>query len=135
MVDDEIQIQVEPDLEGRVVVIVHGPLDLPEVGDLRAVFTQLCAQGCPNVVLDLTEVTFLGSSGMGAIAGMRGQLAAQQRTLVLRGASPAIRRAFEITHLDRVITFEPPPEDTEPEAAQSSNASGGGQAHTRFLSP
>jgi anti-anti-sigma factor len=134
MLDEgDVMIEVEPDLEGRVVVLVRGPLDLPEAGDLRSVFEQLCAHGCPHVVLDLSGVTFIGSSGMGVIAGFRGQLASQRRTLLVRGASPTIRKAFEITHLDRVIPFEPPPESGDDD--QSAKASGGGQAQTRLRSP
>lgn len=108
LVDDDPQIEVEPDLEGRVVVIVHGALDLPEVGPLRAVLGEICATDCPAVVIDLTNVNFIGSSGIGAILQARQQLDALGRTLVLRGAAPTIRRAFQITHLEDLLDFEEP---------------------------
>ncbi|HEX4868736.1 MAG TPA: STAS domain-containing protein [Acidimicrobiales bacterium] len=101
-----VQIDVEPDLEGRIVVRVQGPLDLPEVGDLRAVFSNLGTIDCPDVVLDLTGVSFLGSSGMGTIAELHQDLATRDRHLLLRGASPTIRKAFSITGLDRLLDLE-----------------------------
>jgi anti-sigma B factor antagonist len=106
LADQELQIEVEPDLEGRTVVIVHGALDLIEAADLREVLVRVCGADCPHVVLDLTDVTFVGSSALGVIVQTQGELAQRSRTLVLRGTSPSIRRAFEITRLDRVIDFE-----------------------------
>lgn len=108
LIDNDPQIEVEPDLEGRVVVIVHGALDLPEVGPLRAVLGEICAAGSPSVVIDLTNVSFIGSSGIGAILQARQQLDGLGRSLVLRGAAPTIRRAFQITHLDGILDFEEP---------------------------
>jgi len=102
-----VQIDVEPDLEGRIVVRVRGPLDLPEVADLRAVFTNLTTIEGPDVVLDLQAVSFLGSSGMGTIAGLHQELADRGRHLLLRGASPMIRKALSITGLDRMLELEP----------------------------
>lgn len=109
-----VQIDVEPDLHGRIVVRVQGPLDLPEVGDLRAVFTNLCTIEGPDVVLDLAGVTFLGSSGMGTIAELHQELAGRDRRLVLRGASATIRKAFSITGLDRLLVLEDDAEDEQP---------------------
>lgn len=108
LIDDEPQIEVEPDLEGRAVVRVHGPLDLPEVGSLRAVLTELRESGCPVIVVDLEHVNFIGSSGLGALLQAQQDLDRLGRRLVLRGAASQIRRAFEITHLDEVFEFEDP---------------------------
>ena len=107
--DRPVQIDVEPDLEGRIVVKVTGPLDLPEVGDLRAVFANLTTIEGPDVVLDLSAVSFLGSSGMGTIAQLHQELADTGRHLSLRGASPMIRKAFGITGLDRMLDLEASP--------------------------
>ncbi|MGV3759879.1 MAG: STAS domain-containing protein [Actinomycetota bacterium] len=112
--DRPVQIDVEPDLSGRVVVRVTGPLDLPEVGDLRAVFANVTSIDGPDVVLDLSAVSFLGSSGMGTIAQLHQELDDAGRHLSLRGASPTIRKAFSITGLDRMLDLEAEPEPTAP---------------------
>ena len=99
-------IDVEPDLLGRVVLRVHGAVDLPEAGELRAMLTEACQSDCPGVVVDLTDVHFMGSSGYGVLVQMHQELDAGGRSLHIRGASPAIRKGFEITQLDRVLDFE-----------------------------
>ncbi len=58
------------------------------------------------MVVDLAEVTFIGSSGMGLLLQTSNELADHGRSMVLRGAAPSIRRAFAITHLDQVLVFE-----------------------------
>ena len=106
MAEPELKIEVEPDLEGRTVVIVRGALDLTEAAELREVLIRVCDADCPHVVIDLTDVTFVGSSALGVIIQAHHDLDQRNRTLVLRGTSPSIRGAFEITHLDRLIAFE-----------------------------
>ena len=106
MIEEEPQIEVEPDLEGRVVVIVHGSLDLPEVGPLRAALQEICAGDCPAVVIDLSDVTFIGSSGLGVLVQAKQELDKLERSLVLRGVGPRIRRTFQVTHLDQVFDME-----------------------------
>jgi anti-sigma B factor antagonist len=114
--DPQIDIEVEPDLEGRVVVVVRGALDLLEAAELRTILNRVCVSDCPDVVLDLSDVTFVGSSGLGVMIEAQQMLQRNRRRLVLRGTAPAIRRAFEITHLDRLVTFE------EDEVAPPANA-------------
>lgn len=101
-------IDVEPDLLGRVVLVVHGSVDLPEAGELRALLTEACNGDAPGVVVDLTDVHFIGSSGLGVLVQAHQQLESAGRSLHIRGASPSIRKAFEITQLDRVLMFEEP---------------------------
>jgi anti-sigma B factor antagonist len=112
--EPQIEVMVEPDLQGRVVMIVRGVLDLPEVAPFREVVEKVCATDCPDVVVDLSGVTFVGSSGLGLLIQTRQDLEASDRTLVVRGVTPAIRRAFEITHLDDLLEADGP---VEPELA------------------
>lgn len=108
--EPQIDIEVEPDLEGRVVVRAHGALDLVEAAELRTILRQVCdGQGPSRVVLDLTDVSFVGSSGLGVIVEANNALEECGRSLVVRGAARPIRRAFQITHLDRIVAIE---EDT-----------------------
>lgn len=106
MIEDEPQIEVEPDLQGRVVVVVHGSLDLPEVGPLRAVLHEICTGDCPDVVIDLSDVNFIGSSGLGVLVQAKQELDKLERSLVLRGVATRIQRTFQVTHLDQLFAFE-----------------------------
>lgn len=104
--DPKIEVVVEPDLQGRIVMVVRGVLDLTEVPDFREVFSKVLATDCPDVVVDLTDVSFVGSSGLGLLLQAHSDLAADGRTLVVKGTQGSIRRAFEITHLDYLLEPE-----------------------------
>jgi anti-sigma B factor antagonist len=115
--EPQIEIEVEPDLEGRLVVLVSGSVDLVEAAELRTVLHRVCDGDCPGVVLDLSDVTFVGSSGLGVIVEAHQVLEGQRRTFVVRGTAPAIRKAFEITQLDRIIHLEPDDDPASTDAA------------------
>ncbi len=106
MLEPQLQIEVFPVGDQRVLVVVEGELDLPEAGQLRAILNDVCAGPAKVVVVDLGGVGFIGSSGLGVLASTHNDLAEAQRTLVVRGASPAIRKALQITGLDRLLELE-----------------------------
>lgn len=115
--DDELEagelgpvsyIGVKSDLLGRIVLVVHGAIDLTEAGELRAHLVEASHTDCPGVVVDLTDVHFMSSSGFGIIAQAHQELDGAGRSLHIRGASPTIRRAFGITQLDRILVLEEP---------------------------
>jgi anti-anti-sigma factor len=82
-----------------LIVEVAGEVDMatsPQV--VEAV--ESASNGCRRVVVDLTEVTFLDSSGLNALVNCRRSLAA--RDVDLRVVSPSdhvVRRVFEIAQL------------------------------------
>lgn len=55
-----------------------------------------------TVLLDLSEVEFLDSSGLGAVVAARKQLGTD-RTLALAGLQPAVEKVMRLTHMDRVF--------------------------------
>jgi anti-sigma B factor antagonist len=56
------------------------------------------------VVLDLSSVGFLDSSGLGAVVAVRRFLRAGQR-LELAGLTPAVERVFRLTRMDTVFVL------------------------------
>lgn len=62
-------------------------------------------EGAPEtVILDLQNVTFIDSSGLGAIVATLKYLA-PDRKLVLAGLTPSVARVFELTRMDRVFAL------------------------------
>jgi anti-anti-sigma factor len=75
------------------VIHLGGEFDLSEERRfLRA--TKGCGNGQREVILDLTDVTFLDSSGLRAIAALSKDLA--PKPIVLRGASGPVAKVLEI---------------------------------------
>ncbi len=62
--------------------------------------------GAQNVVLDLSRVAFLDSSGLGAVVAIR-KLIGPDHTLELSGLTPAVVKVFRLTRMDTVFTIHP----------------------------
>ena len=56
-----------------------------------------------HCVLDLSSVTFLNSSNLAQLVGLRKQLGSTDCRLVLCAVSPAIWEAIEVSRLDRLF--------------------------------
>ncbi len=97
----ELAVDIRPD--AAVVVRLAGRLDLASAAQLKQQLTRVIAEGHRRLVVDLGEVTFIDSSGLGAlIAGLK---AARFQHGDLRIARPAeqARLVLELTTLDRVL--------------------------------
>lgn len=57
---------------------------------------------CENVLLDLDQVTFIDSSGLGALVATLKYLT-PEKTLSLAGMTPAVQKVFELTRMDTVF--------------------------------
>lgn len=64
---------------------------------------ELVADAPPRVVLDLTQVSFLDSSGLGALVAVLKMLAPPRR-LELAGLGPAVEKVLRLTRMDSVFT-------------------------------
>ncbi|WP_425039870.1 STAS domain-containing protein [Primorskyibacter sp. S187A] len=62
--------------------------------------------GAKRVVLDLGEVAFVDSSGLGAIVAAMKQLGADQK-LDLAGLTPSVDKVFRLTRMDTVFAIYP----------------------------
>jgi anti-anti-sigma factor len=99
-----LPIEVVPMSDEAISVFVHGEIDLDEAGELRAVLNDACASGSHRtVIVDLSGVGFIGSSGLGVFAQASHELEAAGRRLVLQGCKPQVLRAFQVTGLDQVL--------------------------------
>ena len=103
--DPELLLPIEVvELNDDVVtVFVRGEVDLTESGELRAVLADACAGPHSRVVIDLSGLNFMGSSGMGVLAQQSADLEASGRHLQITGCPDKIRRSFEVIGLDQVL--------------------------------
>ena len=88
--------------DGVVVAELAGEVDTYTVPEVRAAFAELPVASGTRVVVDLREVSFLDSSGLGAIIGL------YHRTHALGGhlqlvCSGVVLRLVRLMNLDQVI--------------------------------
>jgi anti-anti-sigma factor len=88
------------DVDGGHVVALRGELDVSTRHQLAS-----HAAGSPGalVVFDLSQLTFIDSSGLGAVHAARQQAITRGGTLVVSRPTPMVQRVFEITGLDTWI--------------------------------
>jgi anti-sigma B factor antagonist len=56
-----------------------------------------------SVIIDLAELTFCDSSGVGLFIATHAKAASAGTSLAIRNVRPPVRRIFEITNLDAVV--------------------------------
>jgi anti-sigma B factor antagonist len=98
---------VTSDGHSERVLSVAGEIDLhraPEIRDMA--LGMLDAPGCSTLALDLSEVTFIDSTTIGALVDIRNHADSSGRHLVLQRPSQRVRRILEITGLLDSFTIE-----------------------------
>jgi anti-sigma B factor antagonist len=98
-----LPIEVVPMGDDLITVIVRGEIDLHEAGELRAVLADACHGTERSVLVDLSGVGFIGSTGLGVLARLGDEMREAGRSLVIRGCSPALLRAFQVTGLRKTL--------------------------------
>ena len=88
-----------------VVLAVLGDLDLAGAPRLRQSVVSETATGIRHLVLDLTAVDFIDSTGLGVVVGALRRLRAHDAELSVVCPEQRIRRVFEMCDLDRVFTL------------------------------
>jgi anti-sigma B factor antagonist len=89
----------------RTVVVARGDLDLASYRTFKDLIDRLVVDGQVDLVLDLEEVTFLDSLGLGALVSTRRKTLAFNGSLEIVCTSPGLLQLFRLTHLDRVFTL------------------------------
>lgn len=95
------------DAEGAAVVTVAGELDLHTAPRLREALLPLTETPGAIVVVDLSEVPFLDSSGLSVFVVALKRLREQGGSLRLVAPSARVVKVFTITGLDAAIPIHP----------------------------
>src|SRR4051812_8357356 len=89
------------------VVAVAGEIDLFTAPEFKQRMSAPIDAGRTNLVVDLTDTTFIDSSSLGVMIGAHRRLKLRGGTLVVVCDNDAIAKTFKITGLDGVFTLAP----------------------------
>jgi anti-sigma B factor antagonist len=81
------------------LVVLSGELDMATASTLTHALDPLLAQGSCEVILDLSGLTFIDSSGIAAMVEAQHRLSEKGRELSVHGARRSALRVFEIAGL------------------------------------
>lgn len=102
---------------GDIVVIglgEPGTLEASNVGPFRETMANL-VKDATRVLIDMGNITFLDSSGLGALVAIWRSISSRDGEIKLCRIGPSVRTVFELTRIHRVLEIY----DTEEEALAS----------------
>jgi anti-sigma B factor antagonist len=97
-----LQIQIDHDTDGHGVCRPVGELDASTVSDFRAVLTELATKR--HVVIDLSDVDFIDSAGLGALIGGIRRTREMGGDVALACPRPTLARLLRTTGIDQLVT-------------------------------
>ncbi len=98
--------QLETAQGQRVAVVpLPGRVDAAAASELRGTLQQVIEFGYPSLLVDLSAVTLLDSSGLGVLISALRKCKAAQGTLCLLAPSVSALQAIEAVSMDRVFTI------------------------------
>lgn len=105
-----LDIHAQIDDLGRRILTLAGDVDLRTVGRLRDQIVGQATDGI-TVVIDLRDVDFMDSPGLGALIHCQRTLAHHGAHLVARAPRGDVLDLLEMTGADEVLRIEKHPED------------------------
>lgn len=93
---------VTRDDHGWTVVSLTGEIDVVTAPRLREHLAAVC-ESAPRIIVDLTHVDFLDSTGLGVLVGAMKRARSRDRTLRLVCPCPQIRNVLTVTGLAEVL--------------------------------
>lgn len=89
-----------------LVTVLDRRIDAAVAVRFKDKMQELTHHSAQRVILDLSQVEFLDSSGLGAVVGSMKYLG-RERKLDLAGLTPTVEKVFRITRMDRVFRIFP----------------------------
>jgi len=85
-----------------IVTAMEDRIDAASAIQFKDRMRTLVQHPAPRIVLDLSRVKFLDSSGLGAVVAVM-KLLAPERKLELAGLTPTVQKVFRLTRMDSVF--------------------------------
>ncbi len=94
-----------------VLTVAEERLDASNSAELRETMLHLLETGGLQLVVDLSQVSFIDSSGLGALLSGFKSANLRSGSLVLAGLQSRVQSMFELTRLHRVFEIFPSVDD------------------------
>lgn len=102
-VTDTLQLTVQHPRPGLAIATVAGDVDMHTADTLRREASEIIEQGCPHLVLDLSQVAFCDSAGLSALIGLWHAAQAVGGALRLADVPDRLMRMLVLTGVDAVL--------------------------------
>lgn len=92
----------------HAVIVPQGELDLATVAHLKSKQDEVLARGTTSIVVDLSQLTFIDSTGLHALWTLARRAKTDGFRLELLPGQPAVMRLFELTDALGALPFGNP---------------------------
>jgi anti-sigma B factor antagonist len=93
------------EVDSRTIVAVGGEIDVYTAPKLRDKITELVGEGHHQLVIDMENVDFLDSTGLGVLVGGLKKVRAHEGSMELICSQDRLLKIFRITGLAKVFTI------------------------------
>lgn len=101
-------MEINVERNGSVAVVaVSGEVDAATAPQLRQQFDELLGESQQEFVIDLSQVSFMDSSGLASLVQLFKRVRIGHGDVRLCGLQPEVSRVFELTRLHRVFDVFP----------------------------
>lgn len=101
-----MQLIVNDTETGLFITVSEPRIDAAIATRFKDKLRDIVLRGRKPVVLDMSQVDFMDSSGLGAMIAVRKALP-EALPLVLEGLTPNVERVFRLTRMDSVFDIRP----------------------------
>jgi anti-sigma B factor antagonist len=92
---------------GGGVIAVRGEIHMSTAPELSALLSDALGRGMTSLVLDLSEVEFIDSTGLSVLLNVLRRLTQRGGALAVVCTNPTVLRLFEITRLESTFDIVP----------------------------
>ncbi|QQE64832.1 sulfate transporter [Leptolyngbya sp. BL0902] len=85
------------------VITPEGILDGTKAEEFRQTVDEMLVAGAEVILIDLKEITFIDSSGLGTLVVILKKVRGMSRKLCICSINDQVRMLFELTSMDRVF--------------------------------
>lgn len=98
-----MEIVVEHPSPQKAVFRPRGELILPECNPTRTKVMKALEEGALEIIMDLSDVTFIDSAGLGLLIGLRQTARQRGGDFVLAGVNEQVLPLFQMTRLNKIF--------------------------------
>src|SRR6516164_3351206 len=93
--------------DGVVIFALSGAIDLHYVPTLRSLFQSKLNEGCPALIVDLSDVDFIDSTGLSTLIEYHRDAGAHGGIFSLAGTNPNLKAIFDVVQFNKVLAIFP----------------------------
>ncbi|MCP4581282.1 MAG: STAS domain-containing protein [candidate division Zixibacteria bacterium] len=101
-------MDIQKRIDGDIAILsLAGRLDLTSASSLKEASKNVLSSDSKKMVLNLSDVDFINSSGLGALVSILKEVRKSQGSMKLTNLAPYVKEIFDITQLSNIFDIFP----------------------------